>query len=419
VSELEPGFGIGPNANTVEPPGVVVMDRSPKERRIAVTVVFFLVGTVAGTWASRIPAVKSHLHLSAGVLGLTLLGPAVGAVIAMGVVGAVLVKVKPRRVVGVMFVPYGLFLAATAFVDSPWELFLALVGWGAAVGSIDVAMNIEAAALQDLMGRRIMSRFHAAYSLGGLAGAGFGALAAATGLGVTINFPVVGLLALVIGVAASSIFSRTPMKPALDAASTESAPIHASRRPKLSWSLIGLAMIAFGCFLAEGAVNNWSAVYLHSSLKASAGLAAVAYTAFSCAMAAGRLCGDHLAERFGPVRLVRISAGLATIGMAAALVAGQVVAAMAGFILLGLGMSFVVPLVFTASSQQERPGPSLAMVNSSGYIGLLVGPPLIGGIADALGLPSALGVIVAITALTAVIAGVVAPRRRLGATSTT
>jgi MFS family permease len=414
VSEFEPGLGDGPSADS---PDVDLIDRTPKERRIAVTVVFFLVGTVAGTWASRIPAVKAHLHLSAGVLGLTLLGPAVGAVIAMGVVGAVLVRVKPRRVVGVMFVPYGLFLGAVAFVDSPWQLFLTLVGWGAAVGSIDVAMNIEAAALQDLMGRRIMSRFHAAYSLGGLAGAGVGALAAATGLGVTVNFSIVGVLALIVGVSASSVFSRTPMKHEVDGASLESAPVRSSRRPTLSWSLVGLSMIAFGCFLAEGAVNNWSAVYLHSSLKAGAGLAAIAYTVFSCAMAAGRLCGDHMAERFGPVRLVRISAAMAAIGMAAALVAGQVVAAMAGFILLGLGMSFVVPLVFTASSQLERPGPSLATVNSSGYVGLLVGPPLIGGIADAVGLPAALGVIVAITALTAVLAGVVAPKRRLGESS--
>jgi predicted MFS family arabinose efflux permease len=376
--------------------------------------VFFLVGSVSGTWAARIPAVKAHLHLSAGVLGLALLGPAVGAVIAMSVVGAVLVKVKPRRIVGLMFIPYGILLYVTSVVGSPWQLFATLVGWGAAVGTIDVAMNIEAAALQDLIGRRIMSRFHASYSLGGLAGAGGGALAAATGMSVTANFAVVGSLVLVLGVTASSAFSRTPLRTKRDPASSESGPVRSPRRPTLSWSLVGLCAIAFGCFLADGAVNNWSAVYLHSSLKAGAGLAAVAYTAFSCAMAAGRLVGDHMAERFGPVRLVRLSATTAAIGLAAALIVGQVVAAMVGFVLLGLGMSFVVPLVFTASSQHERPGPSLATVNSFGYLGLLVGPALIGGLADAVGLPAALGVIVAISAMTAVLAGVVAPKRALG-----
>jgi MFS family permease len=378
-----------------------------------VTLVFFLVGSVSGTWAARIPAVKAHLHLSAGILGLALLGPAVGAVIAMSVVGVVLVKVKPRRVVAVMFVPYGVLLAVLSVVDSPWQLFAVLVGWGAAVGTIDVAMNVEAAALQDFVGRRIMSRFHAAYSLGGLAGAGGGALAAATGLSFKANFSIVGLLVLTCGVAASSIFSRTPIEPVRGSTSPNGVT-RPPRRPKFSWSIVGLCTIAFGCFLADGAVNNWSAVYLHSSLKAGAGLAAVAYTAFSCAMAAGRLIGDHMAERFGPVRLVRFSAAMAAIGLATALIVGQVVAAMAGFILLGFGMSFVVPLVFTASSQLDRPGPSLATVNSCGYLGLLVGPALIGGIADAVGLPYALGVIVAVCATTAVLAGVVTPKRLIG-----
>lgn len=416
MSDFGSRFLSSRRANTPSLPQAVVSDRSPRERRLAVTVVFFLVGSVSGTWAARIPAVKAHLHLSAGLLGLTLLGPAVGAVVAMAFVGAVLVRVKPRRIVAVMFVPFAVLFFVLSVVDSPWQLFATLVGWGAAVGTIDVAMNVEAAALQDVIGRRIMSRFHAAYSLGGLAGAGGGALAAATALSVTVNFAIVGLIVLTLGVAASSVFSKTPVRPGLGSDSSGLRPVRTPRRPTLSWSLVGLCTIAFGCFLAEGAVNNWSAVYLHSSLKAGAGLAAVAYTAFSCAMAAGRLCGDHMAERFGPVRLVRFSAATAAIGLTAALVAGQVVAAMAGFVLLGLGMSFVVPLVFTASSQLERPGPSLATVNSFGYLGLLIGPALIGGLADAIGLPAALGVIVAVSAVTAVLAGVVAPKRPFGET---
>ena len=375
------------------------------------TMVFFLMGSVAGTWAARIPEVKAHLHLSAGILGLALLGPAAGAVVAMAVVGALLAKVEPRRIVGAMFIPLGGLLCALSFADSPWQLFVTLVGWGAAMGTIDVAMNAEGTALQDAVGRRIMSRFHAAYSLGGLAGAGGGALAAATGLSVTVNFSIVGLLVLTFGVAASSAFSKTPVRPEPGSSSLDMERVRLPRRPKLSWSLVALSVIAFGCFLSDGAVNNWSAIYLHSSLKAGAGLAAVAYTAFSFAMAIGRLLGDHLAERIGPVRLVRLSAATATIGFAAALATGQVVTAMAGFVLLGLGMSFVVPLVFTTSSQLERPGPSLATVTSFGYLGLLIGPAFIGGIADALGLPAALGVIVVVCAVTTVLAGAVAPKR--------
>jgi MFS family permease len=408
VSDIDPGFRNEPDSTPPERRSES-FDRSPKVHRLAVTVVFFLIGCGSGTWAARVPAIKEHLHLSAGVLGLTLLGPPVGAVAAMSVVGAILVKVKPRRVVGTMFIPFGVALCALSVVDSPWQLFVALFVWGASTGTIDVAMNIEAAALQDFIGRRIMSRFHASYSIGGLAGAGAGAVAAATGLSDNVNFVVVGVIVLFAGVGAGSVFSRTPVQPR-----HRSETVRAARRPTFSWTLVGLSAIAFGCFLAEGAVNGWSAAYLHSSLKAGAGLAAVGYTVFSCAMATGRLFGDHMAERFGPVRLVRFSAAIAALAFAGALFAGQVATAMVGFVLLGLGMSIVVPLVFTASSHLERPGPSLATVNSFGYFGVLVGPGLIGGLADTVGLPSALGVIVAICALTALLAGVITPRRRIG-----
>lgn len=417
MSEFDPGFLSRPAPSAPLDRLSSPFDRSPRAHRIAVTIVFFLVGFVSGTWAARIPAIKAHLHLSAGILGLDLLGPAMGAVVAMTIVPSVLAKVKPGRIVGVMFIPYGTLLCVLSFVGSPWQLFATLLGFGAAVGTIDVAMNVEGAALQDHVGRRIMSSFHAAYSLGGLFGAGAGALAAATGTSVVVNFSIVGFAVLVTGVVASSAFSREPSRPRVGSASSDPKPVRSPRRPKFSWSLVGLCAIALGCFLADGAVNSWSAIYLHSSLKAGVGLAAVAYTAFSSAMALGRLVGDRMADRVGPVRLVRFSAGIATVGFAAALIVGQVAVAMVGFVLLGLGMSFVVPIVFTASSQLERSGPSLATVNSFGYLGVLIGPPLIGGIADAVGLPAALGVIVAVSAVTTILAGVVAPRRRFGESS--
>ncbi len=388
-----------------------MLDASPASPRpgISVTVVFFLLGAGSGEWAARIPTIKGSLHLSAGVLGLTLLGPAIGAVVAMPATGAALATVAPRRVVRAAFVPFGGLLAVLSAAGSAWELFAILTGWGAAMGAIDVAMNTEAAALQDRLGRRVMSRFHAAYSVGGLTGAGTGALAAAAGVSVAVTFLAVGTLLVTVGLAGSAGFS-TPQRPAhLDG--TETAPAGSARRPQASWALVALTAMAFGCFLAEGAANDWSAVYLHSSLGAGSGLAAVAYTAFSCAMAIGRFAGDRLAGRLGPARLVRLSGATAAVGFAGALVVGRVDAAMIGFVLLGLGLSFVVPLVFTAASQLSRPAPSLAAVTSCGYLGLLVGPALIGGIAEPLGLPKALGVVVAVSAATAVLAKAVTPRR--------
>jgi predicted MFS family arabinose efflux permease len=210
----------------------------------------------------------------------------------------------------------------------------------------------------------------------------------------------------IIGLAAAGRFHSHPLPRRPDRHRSPAQP----RRPALSWTLAALSVMAFAAFLAEGAANDWSAVYLHTSLGASTGLAALGYTFFASAEAAGRLCGDHLADRFGPVRLVRTSACTGAVAFTAALVAEQSGAALAGFVMLGLGLSFVVPLVFTAASRLERAGPSLAVATTCGYAGMLVGPAAIGGLADLAGLSAALGVVVAVTAVAALLAGALASR---------
>ncbi len=371
----------------------------------AVTVVFFLLGGAGATWAARIPAVKAGLHLSAGALGLALLGPAVGSVLAMPVSGAVLASVAPRRVVQIASLAVAGLLPVITVAGSTWQLFAVLAGWGTGIGVIDVGMNTEAARVQDRLGRRIMSRFHAAYSVGGLVGAGLGAAAAASGVSAQANLSIAALVVAIGGLGAAQAFVG---EPSLRAGTRQRQ--RRRRRPQWSWTIMALAAMAFGSFLAEGAANDWSAVYLHSSLGASVGLAAVTYTVFSTAMASGRLVGDHLANRAGPVRLVRLSAGVAAVSFAAALLAGQVWSGLAGFAVLGAGLSFIVPLVFTTASQLGRTGPNLAFVTSCGYTGMLVGPGLIGGLAQAFGLPGALGVVVVASASIAVLAGAIRPR---------
>jgi MFS family permease len=375
-----------------------------------VTVVFFALGATAASWASRLPAIKDGLHLSPGLLGVVLLGPAIGSLLAMPLAGRLLRQVSPRRVVQLAFVPLAVLLPLAGVAGSPWQLFANLAAWGAAAGVVDVAMNTEAAALQDRLGRRVMSRFHGTYSAGGLAGAGVGALAAATGVEVTTHLLMAASVVLVAGLTASQRFAATPgsSDPSSGSAGGETRGI----RPW--WTLVALSAVAFGCFLAEGAANDWSAVYLHSSLGAPSGLAAIAYSLFSAAMMAGRLSGDRLADRWGAAHLMRLSAGVAAVGFGIALVVSGIAAGLAGFTLLGLGLSFVVPLVFTAASQFGQAGPSLAVVAGAGYAGFLVGPALIGGLADAVGLPPALGVVAAVSAITALLAPVVAPRRSPG-----
>jgi MFS family permease len=363
-----------------------------------------MLGLAAGTWAARIPAIKDGLHLSPGILGLALLGPALGSVLAMPGAGAMLATVPPRRVVQAGLVALGGLLPVTTFASSAWQLFAVLAGWGAGLGVVDVAVNTEAAAVQDRLGRSVMSGFHAAYSIGGLVGAGLGGIAAAAGVSARADFLITGAVVLVVGGASAQAFMKRPVQ------HVTGEPQGVSRWPQWSWVLVCLAAMAFGSFLAEGAANDWSAVYLHTSLGAPVGLAAAGYTVFSAAMTGGRLAGDRLADRVGAARLVRLSAAVAAVSFGGALLIGRVWSALAGFAVLGAGLSFVVPLVFSAASRLGRAGPNLAMVTSSGYLGVLAGPAIIGGLAELVGLPAALGTVVILCGMIAVLAPVVLPR---------
>ncbi|HUZ24457.1 MAG TPA: MFS transporter [Streptosporangiaceae bacterium] len=377
---------------------------SSRLRRPAIAAVFVLLGGAEGTWAARIPAIKAGLHLSPGLLGLALLGPALGCVLAMPAIGAILASMAPRRVVRVGLVAVAGFLPLTTLATSTWQLFIVLTGWGAGIGIVDVGMNTEAAAVQDQLGRRVMSGFHGAYSIGGLAGAGLGAVAAATGVSARTTFIIAGATIAVVGLCSAQAFAARPTHHGAGHLSPR------SRWPKWSWALLALGAMSFASFLGEGSASNWSAVYLHSSLGASPALAAVGFTVFSCAMTAGRLSGDWLADRLGPVRLVRLSATVAGAGFGGALLVGQVWSGLAGFALLGGGLSVVVPLAFTAAARLGRPGPNLAFATSAGYLGSLAGPPLIGGLAEVTSLPAALGVVAVLCAMIVLLAGTIRPR---------
>ncbi|HEY1640421.1 MAG TPA: MFS transporter [Streptosporangiaceae bacterium] len=389
-------------------------DRTLRTRRIAVTAVFVVLGGAEGTWAARIPAIKAGLHLSPGLLGLALLGPAVGCVLAMPATGAILASVAPRRVTQFGLVLLAVMLPVTTLAGSVWQLFLVLAGWGAGIGTVDVSMNTEGAVVQDQLGRRVMSSFHGAYSVGGLIGAGLGAIAAGTGLSVRATFVIASIVMLVIGLGGAQAFAARPAHhgPEQLAGGAPARRDRAARWPRWSWTLAALGAISFASFLAEGSATNWSAVYLHSSLGASPAIAAIGFTVFACTMTAGRLGGDWLADRAGPVRLVRLSAGIATVGFGAALIISQVWAGLAGWAVLGGGLSVVVPLAFTGAAALGRPGPNLAMVTSCGYLGALAGPAIIGGLAELTSLPAALGTVVALSGMIVLLAGAVRPRRR-------
>jgi predicted MFS family arabinose efflux permease len=353
--------------------------------RIATSLVFLLFGITLGTWTARIPAIKHGLDLSDGWLSFALLAFAAGAITGMQSIGRVVDRFGSRRVMLPAAVAEGLVLVPPALMPDLVTLCLALFVFGAVHGSLNIAMNANAIEVQRATGRPIISSFHAVYSIGGFLGASIGGVFAQAGLGASTTFVSVALAMVVL-----ALWAATWAMPA----SAEPSGTGPTATNGAMPGVIFLGVLAFCALVGEGAAADWSAVYLRDSLESSSGFAAAAYAAFAIMMTLGRLVGDRLAARFGPVRLVRGSALLAGIGLGAALLVDHRVAGVAGFGLLGAGLSCIAPQVFSAAGNRDPAyaGRALARVASIGYAGFLTGPIVIGGASTLLGLPAALAI---------------------------
>jgi MFS family permease len=361
--------------------------------------VFFTNGVVIGTWVVRIPAIKERLNLGEGLLGVALLGAAVGALVAMPVVGALVSRFGSRRIVGVSALALTVVLLTPGLASSLPLLVLAVVLLGAANGGLDVAMNAQAVAVERGYGRSIMSSFHAAWSFGGLGGAALGGLLASRGIGPLPHFSAVAVLAAIAFAAAYGA-----LLPSGADASEEGAPAFA--RP--TRALLGLGIISFCVLLGEGAMGDWSAVYMDDTLRTGPGFAAAGYAAFSLSMAFGRLFGDRFTELLGPTTLVRTCGAIAAVGLGVALAAAHPYVALAGFACAGAGFSIVFPTALSAAGRTSGPtGPALAAVTTAAYTGFLVGPPFIGFMAELTGLGYALYLVVALSTAVMILAGAV------------
>jgi MFS family permease len=365
--------------------------------RIAVVVVFATNGVLFGNWAVRIPAVKAELGLSNASLGVALLIPAVGALISMPLTGALSAHVGSRAATATLGLLFVLVPGLLGLAPSLSWLVPALFVFGLAFGGLDVAMNAQAVVVERAMGRPVMSSFHAAFSAGALLGSLTGALAAAAGLSVAVHLALTGLVLLAICLPLIPWMLREPPS------AGPRGPLFALPRGRL----VPLAAIALVVLLAEGAVGDWSAVHLRQNLGASPGTAGLAFTAFSLTMVLGRLAGDRVVAAWGRPRTVRWSALIAAAGGLMAALVPWTPAVLVGFAALGIGLACVVPLVFIAAAGDDpEPGPALAAVSTPGYVGFLVGPPLIGALAEVVGLGTAL------VLLPLLLAGVAALARR-------
>lgn len=348
--------------------------------RTAVTAVFFLNGASFSSWYSRLPAIQDRLDLGPGAVGLALLGAPLGLLIAQPAVGAIIARRGSRPLVAAS----PLYLAAVvlpALSVNLLTLFAAVTIVGAANGAMDIAMNSQGLAVERAAGRRLFSSLHAAFSFGALAGAALAGLIA--GLGVEPLAHLAGTAALGALASLAIIPSLLHDSPDKDRAGPRFA--RPSRR------LARYAAIAFCALLAEGAVFDWSGIYLATEQGADAGLAPLGLAAFSLTMGFGRLLADPAANRYGELLVARSGALMAAAGLGLALATRAIAPSLAGFALMGLGLAALFPLTLRAAACTEATaGPDLAAVSSLGYLGLLLGPPTIGLLAEQTGLRLAL-----------------------------
>ena len=354
----------------------------PIRERLATLAVFLANGFGIGAWAVEIPRIKEHLSLSDSALGIALFCFALGAIVAMPLAGRLAPRFGSGRATALLGVAFFIALPLPAFAPNLPLLCLVLLLLGAANGALDVSMNGHASAIETQWRSPIMSSFHAAWSAGGLTGAAMGALIQKWGFGAAggLLLPDAFIGALI--VAAAVLALRDVGVRASKAAGGFALP---------DASVMKLAALAFLCMMVEGAVADWSAVFLRSVLNREASVAAIGYSAFAFSMAACRVIGDVSVRRLGASTVVGLGGFLAASGFALVLGLPNVWTAVVGFVLVGLGLANIVPVIFSAAGRSAAtPAVGVSMAATAGYAGFLVGPPLIGFGAGFVGLRLAL-----------------------------
>ncbi|MGW3108151.1 MFS transporter [Streptomyces sp. NPDC001100] len=369
--------------------------------RAVLTAFFALDGFIFAGWVVRIPAIKHQTGASAGTLGLALLGVSAGAVVTMMLTGRLCHRYGNHQVTVACAVLLSLSVSLPPLTHSALTLGLVLLVFGAAYGGINVAFNSAAVELVRAMRRPIMPSFHAAFSLGGMVGAGLGGLAAGS---LTPTQHLFGLT--VLGLVVTALIGRPllrlqPPAPHEDPPQEEAAPRRLTTRTRglvVTFGLIALCT-AFG----EGALADWSALHLQQDLDATAGAAAIGYSCFALAMTAGRLSGTRLLERLGRTRTLVAGGTTAAVGMLLGALAPTLWAAVLGFVITGLGLANLFPVAVERAGTLAGPD-GVAIASTLGYGGMLLGPPAIGFMADWYSLPAAL-TSVAVLAATAALIG--------------
>lgn len=371
-------------------------DATRRRARYATMALFFIAGMMYASWGVHVPTVRDKFHLSAAMLSYALFAVAGGSIAAMTTIGGWIARVGSRRACLAGGLTMAVCGALILVVPYYWMLLVVLAVFGIGMATLDVSMNAEASAVEEAIGRPIMSALHGMFSLGGMAGAAIGGALLARGMAPALHlFLASALAALVLWVACPAVLPHVP-----HATHGEHAKTGNRWRTPALWALGGIALIAL---IAEGAMYDWATVYMRDVVVSTPALASAAYAAFSGGMAVARFAGDAVRARFGAPQLVLASASLACAGMIGALVLPYSFAALTGFTLMGLGLANMMPVLFAAAARVKgiHAAEGLAHVAGIAYFGLLFGPVVIGAITQVTNLTVGLAVVALCAALVA------------------
>jgi MFS family permease len=364
----------------------------------AIALVFLINGTILGSWVSRIPAISTRHGLSKGELGTLLMTLALGAIISFAIAGVGINRMGSARTTMVFGSLFALMLPLIGLAPSVWLLLPVFLLFGAGTGGMDVAMNAQGVEVEQNLSRSVINALHGCYSLGVVLGAGIGASAAAMNIAPSVHLPIIGLTGF-----ASLWRLRSYLIPDAHLGQQRTDEPVFALPPREMWAL---GVVAFCSAIAEGAMADWSALYLDDHLATGGGVAALGFAAFSFAMLVGRFSGDKLVDRFGPVAMVRVGATISSAGLALGLLINTPGVVIVAFGLVGLGVSVLFPLVFKAAATfpNVSRGRTVAGAATIGYTGFLVGPPVLGWIAEPASLRVSLTIVVVLCAAVAFLA---------------
>ncbi|WP_329001501.1 MFS transporter [Kribbella sp. NBC_00709] len=347
----------------------------PRAARVATWMYFGLNGFAVGMWVVHIPSIEQKTGITHSTLGLLLLVLGGAAFTGMQVAGPLVDKLGQRRLVPAAGILLGIALAGPGLATNWWTLGLTLILIGFGNGSIDVGMNAQAVVVERGYPRPIMAAFHAMWSIGGAIAAVVGAATLRADVPPEITLASAGVVCILLSLVASRFLLEATVPPEEPSEGEWVKP-----PAKLVWALGGLA---FGLMLSEGVANDWAALHFRDILGTSVSTAAYAYGAFAVAMTVGRFLTDRVAAVVGPAAIVRWGAAMAAVGLTLVIVVPWVPAALVGWAVFGLGLAGGVPQLFTAAGNLDprSSGALMARVVGLGYVGLLAGPALIGGLA--------------------------------------